>query len=115
MHELVTAALLVASLGSGPTATSMPVQERAADEWLGADKFRHFWVSFAATSYTFGAATAAGGDADVSLGIAIPVAAVLGVGKEVHDRRRGQRFSVRDLVADALGITAASFLLREVR
>jgi hypothetical protein len=88
---------------------------RTADAWLGADKFQHFWVSFAATAYSFGAVRATGVDAGVALYIAVPVAAVAGFGKEVHDRRRGGFFSMRDLVADGLGIAAAWVILREVR
>jgi hypothetical protein len=33
------------------------------------------------------------------------------VAKEVHDRRAGGRFSVRDLAWDAAGIAAASAML----
>jgi uncharacterized protein YfiM (DUF2279 family) len=85
------------------------------DAWLGADKFQHFWMSYAVTAFAFGALRAAGADGETALHAALPVAAVAGVGKEVHDRRRGEIFSLRDLVADGLGIAAAYFLLREVR
>jgi uncharacterized protein YfiM (DUF2279 family) len=86
-----------------------------ADAWLGADKFQHFWMSFAMTAYGFAATRAAGVDTGAALYIAVPVAAAAGVGKEIHDRRRGGIFGVRDLVADGLGIAAAWFILREVR
>lgn len=100
-----------------PAAAQRPerLQERGADRWFGSDKPRHFWVSYAVTAFTFAAAHAAGADTDASLAIALPVAAAAGIGKETYDRRRGGRFSARDLVADALGIAAAYFLLREVR
>jgi uncharacterized protein YfiM (DUF2279 family) len=87
----------------------------AGDAWLGADKFQHFWMSFATTAYGFAAARTAGIDTGAALYIAVPVSAAAGVGKEIHDRRRGGIFSVRDLVADGLGIAAAWFILREVR
>jgi uncharacterized protein YfiM (DUF2279 family) len=93
-------------------ATPRPLE---GDAWLGADKFQHFWMSFATTAYGFAAARAAGIDTGAALYIAVPVSAAAGVGKEIHDRRRGGIFSVRDLVADGLGIAAAWFILREVR
>jgi uncharacterized protein YfiM (DUF2279 family) len=85
------------------------------DAWLGSDKFQHFWLSYATAAFTFAGVRSASGDSGTALWIALPVAAAAGVGKEVHDRRRGGIFSMRDLVADALGIGAAYFLLREVR
>jgi uncharacterized protein YfiM (DUF2279 family) len=92
-----------------------PPSPLPADAWLGADKFQHFWMSFAMTAYGFAATRAAGVDTGAALYIAVPVAAAAGVGKEIHDRRRGGIFGVRDLVADGLGIAAAWFILREVR
>jgi uncharacterized protein YfiM (DUF2279 family) len=91
------------------------VAQQPADAWLGSDKFRHFWMSYATSAFAFAGARAAGLDADAALLVSLPVAGAAGIGKEVHDRRRGGIFSVRDLVADALGIGAAYFLLREVR
>jgi uncharacterized protein YfiM (DUF2279 family) len=86
-----------------------------ADAWLGEDKFRHFWASYVVTSFGFAAAVAADQDRDTALLIGIGAGATAGVAKELYDRRRGQIFSRRDLVADALGIAAAYFLLREIR
>jgi hypothetical protein len=100
----------VAALDVPPVRTPAP-----ADAWLGSDKFRHFWVSFAATAYGFGAARAAGAETGDALYIAVPVAGAVGLGKEIHDLRRGGIFSVRDLVADGLGIAVAWLVLREVR
>jgi hypothetical protein len=111
------------------TLTEAPVQEAgfidrlpspaamrgATDAWLGSDKFQHIWMSYATAAFTFAGVRAASGDSGTALWVALPVAAVAGLGKEVHDRRRGGIFSVRDLVADAVGIGAAYFLLREVR
>ena len=111
MDELVRTAALIVTLMQPP---ALP-QEPKPDTWFGSDKGRHFWMSYATTAFTFAAARAAGTDSEPALTIAIPVAAVAGIGKEVYDRRRGERFSVRDLVADALGVAAAYFLLREVR
>lgn len=143
MHELLRVAVLLATMG-GPSAeleaaggldasllvtvtVSMPSVHGAvvgdmmqapattADAWLGNDKFRHFWMSYATAAFTFAGARAAGRDADTALWVAVPVTAAVGIGKEVYDRRSGGIFSVRDLVADGLGLGAAWFLLREVR
>jgi uncharacterized protein YfiM (DUF2279 family) len=91
-----------------------PTRGPPADSWLGEDKFRHFWASYVVTSFGFAAAVAAGQDDDTALLVGIGAGATAGVAKELHDRRR-TFFSRRDLVADALGITAAYFLLREIR
>jgi putative lipoprotein len=126
MDELIRTGLLLAALAAPPAAGSPQsaaalrleapsVVTQYRDPWLGRDKFQHFWVSFAATSFAFAAATSAGQDTDAALTISIPLAAAAGVGKELHDRRAGTFFSARDLVADALGIAAAFVLLREVR
>lgn len=85
-----------------------------ADAWLGPDKFRHFWMSYAATAAGFAAARVADQDRDTALAVGITLSALAGIGKEIADRRTYGLFSVRDLVADALGIGAAYFLLREV-
>jgi uncharacterized protein YfiM (DUF2279 family) len=87
----------------------------AADAWLGSDKVPHFWMSYATTAFTFAAVSAAGGDRDAALGAGIGAGAVAGIGKEVHDWRRGWTFSMKDLVVDAVGVAAAYFFLREVR
>jgi putative lipoprotein len=93
----------------------MAVRQRArADAWLGPDKFRHFWMSYAATAAGFAAARAADQDHDAALAVGITLSALAGIGKEIADRRSYGLFSVRDVVADALGIGAAYFLLREV-
>lgn len=80
------------------------------DRWFAEDKFKHFWLSFAATSLTFGFVDAAGLDwpeAGVAAGV---VAGGAGVWKEFSDRRRGERFSRKDLVWDALGVGVALLL-----
>ncbi|MEX0906973.1 MAG: hypothetical protein WD054_01485 [Gemmatimonadota bacterium] len=117
MHELISATLLIAGLGDAP-APRPPApapQQPPANAWPGSDKFTHFGMSYAVAAFAFAASRSAGADADGSLTIAIPVAVAAGVGKEIMDRRRGGPFSGRDLVADALGVAAAFFLLREVR
>jgi uncharacterized protein YfiM (DUF2279 family) len=88
---------------------------REGDPWLGSDKFRHFLLSYAVTAFTFASLRSGGLRGDDALAGGMAAAAVAGLGKEVHDRRRGGLFSGRDLVADGVGIMTAYFLLREVR
>jgi uncharacterized protein YfiM (DUF2279 family) len=88
---------------------------READPWLGSDKFRHFLLSYAVTAFTFASLRSGGLRANDALAGGMTAAAMAGLGKEVHDRRRGGLFSGRDLVADGVGIMTAYFLLREVR
>jgi uncharacterized protein YfiM (DUF2279 family) len=85
------------------------------DPWLGSDKFRHFLLSYAVTAFTFASLRSGGLRGDDALAGGMAAAVVAGLGKEVHDRRRGGLFSGRDLVADGVGIMTAYFLLREVR
>lgn len=114
MESAPAGALVIQPAWSGAAAMEPAVPARR-DAWFGSDKFQHFWMSYAVTAFAFGGLRAAGADADTALKAALPVAAAAGIGKEVHDRRRGQIFSLRDLVADGLGIAAAYFFLREVR
>ena len=89
-----------------------PVPRPAPDARLGADKLRHFALSGMVQGTGFGVATAAGMDGRSALVAASVATAVVGLGKEVHDRRRGGRFSARDLAWDAAGAGAATLLLR---
>jgi uncharacterized protein YfiM (DUF2279 family) len=85
------------------------------DPWFGSDKFRHFLLSYAVTAFTFASLRSGGLGGDDALAGGMAAAAVAGLGKEAHDRRRGGLFSGRDLVADGVGIMTAYFLLLEVR
>lgn len=138
MSELVRVGLLLAAMNAAPwpaaccdTAVAAPnvaihavataphegpaFAAPAADAWLGSDKVPHFWMSYATTAFTFAAVSAAGGDHAAALGAGVGAGAVAGIGKEVHDWRRGWTFSMKDLVVDAFGVAAAYFFLREVR
>lgn len=119
MHDALTTALLALAAVTAPMPHPVPeadaIRAPAADAWIGPDKAQHFWVSYAAAAFVFAAAVAGDADRDLALGVAAGSAFALGLAKEFDDVRRGRIFSVRDLVADALGIGAAYFLLREVR
>lgn len=85
------------------------------DRWFGTDKVKHFFMSAFVQSAGFSAARALGASnsgAQVAGGVAT---AVVGIGREVHDRRVGRIFSVRDLTWDAAGGVAAAAVLRRTR
>ena len=111
MDEMLRTSVLVMSLLNTPA----PVQEPKQDSWFGSDKARHVWMSYVTTAFTFAAVYSIEDDTDLALTVAVPVGALVGIGKETFDRRRGERFSLKDLVADAVGVAAAYFMLREVR
>jgi putative lipoprotein len=100
-------ALVVLSSGAGAQETS----GRPRDRWIGADKIKHFALSFFVQSVAYSAARATGAGHGSSLGMASALTAAVGVGKEVHDRRT-TGFSARDLAWDAAGAGAATLLLR---
>ena len=96
---------------SPPERVATAAATRPPDRWLGTDKLRHFVLAGLVQGTAFGGATAAGlrqGPAQLSAGA---VTAVVSVGKEVRDRRRGGRVSMRDLVWDAAGAALHGVLL----
>ncbi len=82
------------------------------DRWFGADKLKHFVVSALAQSVAFGALQYAGASHRVAVGGSLAAGATLGLGRELHDRRVGGPFSVRDLTWDAAGLAAATLVVR---
>lgn len=93
----VSPAAVSPAVGSGGPAP-------APDRWLGADKLRHLALAGLAESVAFGGARVAGAGRRGALVVGIGVGAAVSVGKELVDRRRGGRASVRDLVWDAAGL-----------
>ena len=92
----------------------LPAQEAPAptDAWLGPDKARHFFLSFAATALAHGALRTAGLEGGVALAGAAGVAVAAGAWKELRDRRApGETASLRDGAWDLLGVAAAVALL----
>lgn len=87
------------------------LQPPPPDGWWSADKLRHFFLSAFVQSVTYSAARAARLDHAPSLASASAATAVVGIGKELRDRRAGGPFSARDLVWDAAGAGAATALL----
>ena len=100
--------VLVFTLGRAP--------EHSRDGWFGPDKLQHFFTSAFVQSVGYGVLRRAGAENGPAIAGASVVTAVVGVGKEVVDRRTRGDFSVRDLVWDAAGAGSASVLLvRTVR
>lgn len=99
--------LALALLLQGGVATSHP-----PDRWFGADKVKHFFTSFFLQSVAYSSARAAGAGRGGSLAAASAATAIVGVGKEVRDRRSYGVFSYRDLTWDAAGAGLATLMLR---
>jgi uncharacterized protein YfiM (DUF2279 family) len=84
----------------------------ARDSWFGVDKIKHFFISAFIESMTYSALQTAHVKRRPALTGAIGVTAAIGVGRELHDRKKpGNRFSYRDLTWDALGIGAGALML----
>ena len=82
------------------------------DPWVAPDKFRHFFASYTATSFSYASLRGAGVAHDPSLMVSVLAAGLAGVIKEVADVRAGHGASVGDLVWDAIGIAGAVLVLR---
>ena len=122
---LVAAALMAAwPVAAQPTTTAgarvpaRPVMPDTAsatpgtvDRWLGSDKLRHFVLAGLVQGVAFGSTTTVGVRGRPALVTASALTAVVSVGKEVHDRRRGGRVSGRDLVWDMAGAALYGVLL----
>ncbi|MDB4884543.1 MAG: Protein of unknown function periplasmic lipoprotein [Gemmatimonadetes bacterium] len=101
--------LLVFTLHTGPA-------PHTRDSWFGPDKLQHFFTSAFVQSLTYGGLRRAGLEHGSAIGGASVTSAVVGVGKELHDRRTKGEFSLRDLAWDAAGAGSATVLLvRTVR
>lgn len=85
------------------------------DSWLSADKLKHFFISAFVQSVSYSALRTARVSHDGALVGASAATLVVGVGKEIHDDRSGEHFSVRDLAWDAAGAGAAAVLLSRAR
>ena len=85
--------------------------EQSRDGWFGPDKLQHFFMSAFVQSAGYGLLRRAGAENGSAITGASVATAVIGIGKEVSDRRTRGDFSARDLVWDAAGAGSASLLL----
>jgi uncharacterized protein YfiM (DUF2279 family) len=93
---------------TAPTSPSFNEQER--DPWLGFDKVQHVTFSFLWTlSSQYAFVNKVGASEGRALPLSLASGAGIGLSKEWYDRRYGSGlFSVRDLVADAVGLALAA-------
>jgi len=109
-------ATLLLSIAFAPLALEAQAQHsRPRDSWFGADKVKHFLMSAFIESLTFSGLQAAGAHRNASFAGAIGVTAVFGLGKEAHDKRRGEPFSLHDIAWDAAGGGSAFLMLRHTQ
>ena len=81
----------------------------ARDPWIGRDKAQHLALSFIVTSATDYTLAQQGKPLGYRQRVSLGLSFSLGLLKEVHDalRPRGSGFSLKDLLADALGCALA--------
>ena len=96
-------------------ALAAALQAPPGSPWLGADKVKHFFMSALVHSATFSLSRGAGLNHQSSQLVAGASAAVVGVWKEVYDKRSRKPFSVSDLVWDAAGAASSAALLKRTR
>jgi putative lipoprotein len=100
-------AVLVLALTLGPPRFALPTR----DGWFGVDKVKHFVVSAMAQAVTYAGLQYVGARHDVALVGSLATGATVGVARELHGRRTGGIFSVRDLAWDGAGLAAATLFL----
>ena len=86
----------------------------SADRWVAEDKAQHFAMSFAATGMAYGAARSLF-EPGTARPVALSLAGLLGVGKEVADALRGRPFSLKDLAWDAAGVALGYAFVQQIR
>lgn len=96
-------------------AALMLVAQLALPPFFGADKVKHFLMSFLVQSTGYSAARAAGLDRGPSQAVGAAGVATVGILKEIQDKRRHKPFSLGDLAVDAAGGVAAAALLNGSR
>ena len=85
------------------------------DRWFAPDKMKHFFMAAFVQSASFSGMRAAGMTKSSSLAGATVLTAGVSIGKEIHDRRSGGEFSVKDLMWDAAGMAAGAALSEHTR
>jgi len=107
--------LLLAVAFAPPSAGAQAPRTRQHDSWFGSDKIKHFFMSAFIQSLTFSGLQAAGAHRNAAFAGSIGVTAAFGIGKEFHDKRLGEPFSLRDITWDAAGAGAAVVMLRHTQ
>jgi uncharacterized protein YfiM (DUF2279 family) len=84
------------------------------DAWLAQDKLRHFTMSFASTAFAYGVARTTL-DPDPAVALAGGAALAAGIGKEIHDARRGRLASPRDMAWNVAGVIVGLVFVHQIR
>lgn len=108
MRTILTLLLFLAAVTPSP-AQEPPAPERSRDttpdRWLGPDKAAHVFGGYWSAGVGYAAASRLDADRSGRRAAAIGAGAVAGLAKEAFDRFvQKERFSWKDLVADAAGI-----------
>ena len=114
-RNLLFATFLISVAFAPPQLEAQAKHSRPRDSWFGADKVKHFLMSAFIESLTFSGLQAAGAHRNASFAGAIGVTAVFGIGKEIHDKQRGEPFSLHDIAWDAAGGGSAFLMLRHTQ
>ena len=108
---------LMVAVSSLLIASSLGAQSphKPVDPWIGADKAKHFLMAGFVESLSFAGLQLAGANRGTARVSGISAAAMVSVGREIHDRRVGKGFSFKDLAWDGLGIAAALLVVNKTQ
>ena len=109
---LLASLLIAVALTPPPNAAAQGTRTPQRDSWFAYDKIKHFMMSAFIQSLTFGGLQYAGASRNAAFAGSIGITAAFGIGKEFHDRRIGEPFSLRDITWDAAGAGTAILMLR---
>jgi len=98
-----------------PVLALLLVVQLTLPPFFGADKVKHFLMSFLVQSTGYSVARAAGLNHGASQSVGAAGVATVGLLKEIQDKRNGKPFSIGDLAVDAAGGVAAAALLNGAR
>ena len=108
-------ALLFLAVAAVPFTADAQARAKPADPILGVDKVKHFFIVGFVESMTFASLQAAGTNRSTAKTAAITTAAAISFGREIHDRKTKGLFSLRDLMWDAIGASAALIVINKTQ
>ena len=114
-RRFLLASLLIAVAFTPPNAGAQGTRTPQRDSWFAYDKIKHYFVSAFIQSLTFGGLQYLGAHRNAAFAGSIGVTAAFGIGKEFHDKRIGEPFSLRDITWDAAGAATAIVMLRHTQ
>lgn len=83
----------------------------ASDKWFAQDKLLHFYFSATIAGLSYHVYTdQMKRDEDRGKIISVSLTALIGLGKELYDKKKKNQFSWKDLAWDGLGLTAGYLL-----